>query len=211
MYRRKRARFLRAPLRAFPSQPHRARGAPGRAAHILVRRSTPRFRFCRIAPPPLTVIPAKAGIHLDLALASARRKRALLGPLCRGAAAEESPKGRAQDAREFLVGTWTCRRETPEPTRAPGAQGCAEGAAPGCPFFGPPFFWTSTAPQERRERRRRPEGRRAGCPESRKVGRRPLRATKPATAPLKASVSARCGEARQRQQRDQGGFQLSLE
>ncbi len=42
MYRRKRARFLRAPLRADPTPPHRARGAPGRAAHIPVRRSTPR-------------------------------------------------------------------------------------------------------------------------------------------------------------------------
>mgnify|MGYP006137383303 CR=1 FL=1 len=47
------------------------------------------------------------------------------------------------DAREFLVGTWMYRRETPEPPRAPAAQGRAEGAAPGCPFFGPPFFWTS--------------------------------------------------------------------
>ena len=31
------------------------------------------------------------------------------------------------------------------------------------------FSCTSTAPQERRERRSRPEGRRAGCPESQKV------------------------------------------
>jgi hypothetical protein len=236
---------LRAPLRADPTPPHRARGAPLRAAHIPVRRSAPRYVCCRVAGPFSSSSRRKPGSILIwllalgswllalgswlLALGScfcAQEARALGAPVPRrggegkpeGSRAGEGmdARGRAMqgqlpDAREFLVGTWTCRRETPEPTRAPGAQGCAEGAAPGCPFFGPPFFWTSTAPQERRERRRRPEGRRAACPESRKVGRRPLRATKPATAPLKASVSARCGEARQRQQRDQGGFQLSLE
>jgi hypothetical protein len=75
-----------------------------------------------------------------------------------------------------------CTVENPGPASRTLEGRSPEGRVRGVSFLWPTLLWTSTAPQERRERRRRPEGRRAGCPESRKVGRPPLRATKPAKA-----------------------------
>ena len=39
------------------------------------------------------------------------------------------------DAGQFFAGTGTCRRKTPQPARAPGAHGWAEGAPSGWPLF----------------------------------------------------------------------------
>ena len=40
-----------------------------------------------------------------------------------------------RDAGQFFAGTGTCRRKTPEPARAPGAHGWAQGAPSGCRFL----------------------------------------------------------------------------
>jgi len=49
----------------------------------------------------------------------------------------------------------------------------SEGRGSGVPFPLVTSLWARTAPQERREQRSWPAGRRAGCPESREVTRRP--------------------------------------
>jgi hypothetical protein len=78
------------------------------------------------------------------------------------------PCGRAHDARAFVaVHGWTVNE-----LRNPIAQ--SAGRSPltgplGVSFLLVTSLWTSTAPQERREQRSWPEGRRAGCPESREV------------------------------------------
>jgi hypothetical protein len=100
------------------------------------------------------------------------------GPLGRGEAGSESPAGaRAGSARVF-AGTWTYRRKPRPRLTHPGGQ------EPG---------------------RARPRGvlslAHLALDKQRKVGRRPLRATKPATAPLKASVSARRGGERKHHSR----------
>ena len=74
-------------------------------------------------------------VAVAVAPASARRSaRSLVGPLRRGEAGTESPQGRAQEVRAFVVRTRTCCRQTPAPPHAPFGQGCPKGAAPGWPF-----------------------------------------------------------------------------
>src|SRR6188472_3122601 len=54
------------------------------------------------------------------------------GPLWRGERAEESPKGGAQDARQFAVCTWTCIQRTPQPARVLGGQDARRARHRGC-------------------------------------------------------------------------------
>jgi len=74
-----------------------------------------------------------------VAVASAAGCRPNGGPLWRGERVEESPKGRAQDAREFAARTWMCAQRTPERVRAIGGQDARRARHRGCvsliPFF----------------------------------------------------------------------------
>src|SRR5690242_11940610 len=55
---------------------------------------------------------------------SARLERAALpgAPMARRAGGGKSVRMARMDAGQFFAGTWTCRRKTPEPARAPGRQ-----------------------------------------------------------------------------------------
>ncbi len=142
----------------------------------------------------------------------AHRARAPLGFFLRGlAAAERDPVGaeRGRPGRRSKSGTDAYVRrlgESQDP--APSLGSC-----PRVPLCRPQrtgaerrrdtegvfslvtFSCTSTAPQERRERRSRPEGRRAGCPESQKVTRPPGRRTE---TPMDVSRSSRSAQDRKR-------------
>ena len=77
---------------------------------------------------------------LALAASSAAGTAALCfspGPLQVAASRRrKSPKGRAQDAREFADSTWTYCRRTPEPARGVDGHGCPSTATSRVHFFG---------------------------------------------------------------------------
>jgi len=59
-----------------------------------------------------------------------------MGPLWRGERVEESPKGRAQDAREGAARTRMCAQRPPEPAREVGGQDARRPRYLGCVSFG---------------------------------------------------------------------------
>jgi hypothetical protein len=99
----KRARVVRAPLRADPPARRRSIGAPlsglpGRQSQSVAMLSICSCScFCGHDGRPM-------------------------GPLGRGETATDSPKGRAQDARVFFASAWMRCRKTPATARAPGGQ-----------------------------------------------------------------------------------------
>jgi len=158
----------RSKERRAPARRSRSRSRAEQAKRSKTKQKQTQVRASRLKPLPQSrESPCGSGFSRD---ASARRMRAALPPgsPCGPASGwRTSPKGRAHDARAFVaVHGWTVN----EP-RNPIAQ--SAGRSPltgplGVSFLLVPFLWTSTAPQERREQRSWPEGRRAGCPESRK-------------------------------------------
>ena len=108
-----------------------------------------------------------------------KRAFALPGfPLRPGERVEEARRGACTDARAFVVGTG-CAVNEPRNPLAQSTDRMSGDRDARVPFLLVPFLWAHTAPQERRERRSRPEGRRAGCPESRKGTRSPPRRAEP--------------------------------
>jgi hypothetical protein len=176
----KSARFLRAEARAQSQEP-RAKSQEPRAKSQEPRAKSqePRSRW----------IPAFAGMTMRKGPATRQRtKRGVLLRTGTCAALPWGPSGAVRRGRKSPQGRAQARAWMPEVEQCRSNCRMRGGRVRGVSFLWPTLLWTSTAPQERRERRRRPEGRRAGCPESRKVGRRPLRATKPA----KASPEGEC-------------------
>ena len=117
------AHILCAILRTFPSTARRVRGAPHRA-----RLARTYWRSMQM------------GLALKEAMDGRYRSRAFQGPLCCGAGRTKRPAGWAQ---------WiapTCRRAkdgasaSPDGPHALFVHGWTKSAAPGWPFFGPPFF-----------------------------------------------------------------------
>ena len=125
----KRARVVRAPLRADPPNRRRSIGAPvsvhrGRQSQSL---ASPSFCFCGHDGRPM-------------------------GPLARGETTTDRPKGRAHDARPFAVGPRTDRRQTPPDRRGPEGQDARRALHRGVLSLG--YFSLDT----QREVTRRPEG-----------------------------------------------------
>jgi len=138
-----RAGIVPAPLRAFPSRPHRGRGGPRRA-----KKRTPVRRSGRIAAlatknlpsfrTPHAVIPAKAGIQLfassfvfDLGARVGRRRADGQGP--------RESAGEREGSRSFRSRTgMSCQRNPGRPQRT----GVA-GVLPGLPFSWVTFSWAS--------------------------------------------------------------------
>ena len=136
-----RARILRAPLRAFSST-------------RLPRPRGTREEQSAAVPAAEATAAYLALLLLTLGPSVTRRRADGSGP--------RPARVRARDrAHSAAVHGWTVSG-TPAarsaPPRSAGAE--HEGA-----FLLVTSLWASTAPQERRERRSRPEGRRAGCPE----------------------------------------------
>jgi hypothetical protein len=103
----KRARVVRAPLRADPPNRRRSIGAPvsglpGRQSQSVATCSSCAC-FCSC-------------------FCSCGHDGRPMGPLGRGEAATDSPKGRAHDARVFFASAWMRCRKTPATARAPGGQ-----------------------------------------------------------------------------------------
>ena len=141
-----RARFLRAPLRAFPAPARRGREGPGSKRRA--RQSLPQKRLVLVL--------------LLLGPSVTRRRADGQGP--------RYARVGAMDRAHSAAGQDVLSAEPRPPVAHPAL--CAGRGTEGV-FSLVTFSCTSTAPQERRERRSRPEGRRAGCPESQKVTRRP--------------------------------------
>jgi hypothetical protein len=189
----KSARFLRAEARAKSQEPRsRSRWIPA----LLALRARP-TALLRSSLASLTVagMTSRQGAGLSAVCFCAQGCAPLSpGPLGRGEVGSDQPVRGARRKRARFRRYMDVPSKTPAPTHGPGAQARAwmpeveqcrsncrmrGGRVRGVSFLLPTSLWTSTAPQERRERRRRPGGRRAGCPESREVGRRALSATKP--------------------------------
>jgi len=113
----KRARVVRAPLRADPPARRRSIGAPvsglpGRQSQgVAVGCFCSCSRFCGHEGRPV-------------------------GPLARGETTTDRPKGRAHDARVFFASIGTCCRKTPAAARAPGGQDARKACARGAFLFG---------------------------------------------------------------------------
>ena len=153
---------VHAPLRAFSSTRSPGRkGNPGRAqARALLRAQSGALPTCLPRLLCLALLP-------------------LLGsPSAPAGGGRKGPQGGRDGSRPL-------RRQCADALSAqPGRRSRTRGASSrgrrcGVSFSLVTFSWTSTAPQERREQRSWPEGRRAGCPESQKVTRSPPRRAEP--------------------------------
>jgi len=72
----------------------------------------------------------------ERALASAAGCRPNGAPCGAARGRRKSPKGGAQDARQFAACTWMCIQRTPEPAREPGGQDARKARYLGCVSFG---------------------------------------------------------------------------
>ena len=110
VYLGKRARFLRAPLRALSSSRRRFTRDPRSRAKSTAKARSKSSCFWRA------------------------RRAPLLGPLRRGEVGTTRPEGGRAGCAAVFRGTWTYLRKTPAPPHGLFGHGCPKSAPAGCPF-----------------------------------------------------------------------------